>query len=162
MDFSGLSDMSYFSDSSSIVKALLNDWSFSWIAVIDGGLPYSEGVTNDLNNDGNRSNDIVPGSRNSHRAPTRYTVDARLSRKIRLGPKVGLELIGEAFNLLNSTNISAQRATLYNFVTVAGVPSLVPQQNLSNPRLDFGADSSTQINFADTQRIVQIAAKITF
>jgi hypothetical protein len=32
----------------------------------------------------------------------------------------------------------------------------------SNPRLDFGADAGTQINFEDTQRIVQIAAKVTF
>ena len=39
---------------------------------------------------------------------------------------------------------------------------LVPQTNLSNPRLNFGADSGTQVNFEDTQRIVQLAAKITF
>ncbi len=160
--FSGLWDMSYFSDSSPVVKTLLNDWSFSWIAAIQTGLPYSERVTNDLNNDGNRSNDIVPGSRNSHRLPTSYTVDARLSRKLRLGEKVRLELIGEAFNLLNSTNITSQRDTLYNFTSLAGVSTLVPQQNLSNPRLNFGADVGTQINFADTQRIVQLAAKITF
>jgi hypothetical protein len=38
----------------------------------------------------------------------------------------------------------------------------VPQLNLSNPRLNFGADRSTQVNFEDTQRIVQVAAKVTF
>jgi len=38
----------------------------------------------------------------------------------------------------------------------------VPQLNLSNPRLNFGADQGTQVNFEDTQRIVQIAAKIVF
>ena len=40
--------------------------------------------------------------------------------------------------------------------------ALVPQLNLSNPRLNFGADTGTQVNFEDTQRIVQIAAKVTF
>jgi len=162
MVFSGVWDASYFGDSSSIVKALLNNWSLSWIATLQSGLPYSERVTNDLNNDGNRSNDIVPGSRNSHRLPSTVNIDMRLSRKIGLGNQAKLELIAEAFNLLNSTNISARRDTLYNFTTVAGVPTLVPQLNLSNPRLNFGADSSTQINFADTQRIVQLAAKVTF
>jgi hypothetical protein len=75
-----------------------------------------------------------------------------------MGPKARLELIAEAFNLLNTTNITAQRDTLYNFNGTA----LVPQVGLANPRLDFGADSGTQINFEDTQRIVQIAAKVTF
>jgi hypothetical protein len=156
--FSGVFDLAYWKDSSGVGKALLDGWSVSWIAALQSGLPYSERVTNDLNNDGNRSNDIVPGSRNTHRLPTAYTVDMRLSKKIPLGNKVRLEIIAEAFNLLNTTNISLQRDTLYNFTNGA----LITQQNLSNPRLDFGADSSTQVNFEDTQRVVQIAGKITF
>jgi outer membrane receptor protein involved in Fe transport len=156
--FSGLWDLAYWKDSGGVKKALCDGWAVSWIGAIQSGLPYNERVLNDLNNDGNRSNDIVPGSRNTHRLPTGYTIDMRLSKKIPLGDKVRLELIAEAFNLLNTTNISAQRDTLYNFTN--GV--LIPQQNLSNPRLNFGADSSTQVNFEDTQRIVQIAGKITF
>ena len=69
-----------------------------------------------------------------------------------------LELIAEAFNLFNTTNISARNQNLYNFAN--GV--LVPQTNLANPRSNFGFDSSTQVNFEDTQRIVQLAAKVTF
>lgn len=156
--FSAYWDLGYWKDSGGVVKGLLDGWSLSWIASIQTGQPYSERVANDLNNDGNRSNDIVPGSRNSHRLPTAYNLDMRLSRKITLGPKAKLEIIGEAFNLLNTTNVSAQRDILYNFTN--GV--LVPQLNLSNPRLNFGADVGTQVNFADTQRIVQVAAKITF
>ena len=82
----------------------------------------------------------------------------RVSRRIPLGPKARLELIGEAFNLFNHTNIASQNSTLYSFT--GGV--LVPLLNQSNPRLNFGADSSTQVNFSDTQRFVQLAAKITF
>jgi hypothetical protein len=69
-----------------------------------------------------------------------------------------LELIAEAFNLLNSTNISSRRDAYYNFTN--GV--LVPLRGQTNPRLDFGADVGTQVNFSDTHRIVQLAAKITF
>jgi hypothetical protein len=156
--FSGYWAPVWWADAQGATKALLDGWSLSWIAAVQSGLPYAERVTNDLNQDGNRFNDIVPGSRNVHRLPSAFTVDMRLTRAIPLGKEVKLELIAEAFNLLNTTNISAQQTTLYNFTN--GV--LVPQLNLANPRLDFGADSSTQVNFEDTQRIVQLAAKITF
>jgi outer membrane receptor protein involved in Fe transport len=155
---SGYWDLAYWKQSSGFRRALLDGWSMSWIASLQTGLPYSERVANDLNNDGNRSNDLVPGRRNVQRLPTAYNIDLRLSKKIPLGSRVKLEIIGEAFNLLNSTNVSARRDTLYNFTN--GV--LVPQTGLSNPRLDFGADSSAQVNFQDTQRIVQVAGKITF
>ena len=155
---SGYWDLDYFKGSGALTRAVLGGWSLSWIATTFSGYPYSELVTNDLNNDGNRSNDIVPGSRNPHRLPWTKNIDARLSRRVPFGKQVKLELIAEAFNLLNSTNISAQNRTLYNFT--GGV--LVPQLNLANPRSNFGADSSTQVNFEDTQRIVQLAAKITF
>jgi outer membrane receptor protein involved in Fe transport len=154
---SGYWTLGYWKDSGGVGKAILDGWSLSWIAALQTGQPYSERVANDLNNDGNRSNDIVPGSRNAHRLPANVGIDLRLARRIDLG-KARLELIAEAFNLLNRTNITAQQSTLYNFAN--GV--LVPQLNLSNPRLNFGADSGTQVNFGDTQRIVQLAAKITF
>ena len=115
-------------------------------------------MTNDLNGDGNRSNDMVPGRRDSHRLPWTKNIDARLSRKIPMGKQVKVELIAEAFNLLNRTNVSSQNKVLYNFT--GGV--LVPQLNLANLRSNFGVDNSTQVNFEDTQRIVQLAAKISF
>jgi outer membrane receptor protein involved in Fe transport len=156
--FSGLWDLSYWSGSSGVTKALVDGWSVSWIASAQSGLPYNERVSNDLNNDGNRFNDIVPGARNSHQLPSIFNIDMRLSKRIPMGSRMRLELIAEAFNLLNSTNITSQRDTLYNFTGT----TLVPQVGLANPRLDFGADVGTQINFEDTQRIVQIAAKVTF
>ncbi len=155
--FSGYWDLAW-KDAPGVAKVLLDGWSLSWIATASSGYPYSEKVTNDLNGDGNRSNDLVPGGRNAHRLPWTKNIDARLSRRIPFGKQVRLELIAEAFDLLNSTNISSQQDTLYNFT--GGV--LVPQLNLSNPRLNFGADRGTQVNFGDTQRIVQIAAKLTF
>jgi hypothetical protein len=156
--FSGLWDIPYWSDSKGFAKALMDGWALSWIATAQSGLPYNERVSNDLNNDGNRFNDIVPGARNAHRLPSIVNIDLRLSKRIPIGSQARLELIAEAFNLLNSTNVTSQRDTLYNFNGTA----LVPQVGLSNPRLDFGADVGTQINFEDTQRIVQIAAKVTF
>jgi outer membrane receptor protein involved in Fe transport len=151
--FSGLWDLNYLSGKGGALEAVAGNWSMSWIASIQTGLPYSQRVNGDLNNDGNRFNDIVPGTRNSQRLPTQYNIDLRLSKLIPLKGAVRLELIGEAFNLLNSTNVVAQQQTFYNLT--AG--NLVLQQNLSNPRLDFGADSA-----AADPRIVQLAAKVTF
>jgi len=156
--FSGYWDLTYWTHSTGVAKALLDGWSMSWIATLQSGQPYSERVANDLNNDGNRSNDIVPGSRNTHHPPTSNNLDMRLARRIPIGGRARLELIGEAYNLFNHTNVTFQNATLYNFA--GGI--LVPQLNLSNPRLNFGADNSTSVNFSDTQRIIQLAAKITF
>ncbi len=150
---SGYWDIDFFREKEGVTKALLDGWSVSWIASMQTGAPYSARVTNDLNNDGNRNNDLVPGSRDSYRLPTQYNVDMRLSRKIALGGDWKLEIIAEAFNLLNHTNVITQRDTLYTFTG----GQLVPQLNLSNPRLNFGADAT-----AADPRIVQLAAKISF
>jgi outer membrane receptor protein involved in Fe transport len=149
--FSGYWDLGYWKDAGGFVKGVLDGWSLSWIAALQSGQPYSERVANDLNGDGNRSNDIVPGRRNVQRLPTSYVVDMRVQRRVPLGDRMRLDLIAEAFNLLNTTNISARRDVLYDFT--GGV--LVPRTN-------FGQDVGTQINFQDTQRIVQLAAKLTF
>lgn len=143
---SGYWDLAYWKDSDGFVQALLDGWALSWIATLESGQPYSQLIANDVNRDGNARNDIVPGSRNAFTTPTRYNIDLRLARRIQLASKVKLELIGEAFNLLNSTSIVARRNGFYNFT--AG--QLLPQTN-------FGQDSAA----ADT-RIVQLAAKLTF
>jgi hypothetical protein len=154
--FSGTWNLDYISDAGAM-KALLGGWSLAWIASVQTGQPYSAAVNGDLNRDGNRFNDLVPGSRNTYRLPTLYNIDMRLTRRIDLGQKLRLDLIAEGFNLLNSTNITNQQRTFYNLTTVGGVQTLVPQTNLTNPRLNFGADSA-----AADPRIVQIAAKFTF
>ncbi len=144
--FSGYWDLGYWRETAGVTKALLDGWSMSWIATIQSGQPYAETVTNDLNGDGNTRNDIVPGSRNSHTPETIYVLDARLARRIALTKRVNLDLIAEAFNLLNSTNIATERNGLYTFAN--GV--LTPQAN-------FGQHLS-----ALDPRIVQLAAKISF
>ena len=155
---SGVWDLGYWKSASGVTKALLDGWVLSAIATVESGLPYSKKIVNDVNRDGNTANDIVPGSRNQERLPAQQNVDLRLVKRIPLGGKARLELIGEAFNLLNRTNMTSRRDAFFNFTN--GV--LVPQQNLSNPRLNFGADSAAQLLFEPNSRVVQLAGKITF
>ena len=155
---SGVWDLGYWKDASGFTRAVLDGWVLSAIATIESGLPYSQKIVNDVNRDGNTANDIVPGSRNTQRLPTQQNVDLRLVKRVPLGGKARLELIGEAFNLLNRTNVNSRRDAFFNFTN--GV--LVPQQNLSNPRLNFGADANAQLLFEPNSRVVQLAGKITF
>jgi hypothetical protein len=68
------------------------------------GTPYTLHAAVDLNGDGFR-NDLPPGvsNVNSQRGASFSQFDLRLSKEFALGP-VGLELIGEVFNLFNSKN----------------------------------------------------------
>src|SRR6185436_9614101 len=104
--FSGYWDLGYWRQSKGLVHFLLSGWSTSWIATAASGQPYSEAITNDVNRDGNTRNAIPPGTRNGRTTPRLYNVDARLARHIGLVGPVRLELIGEAFNLFNRTNIT--------------------------------------------------------
>jgi outer membrane receptor protein involved in Fe transport len=146
--FSGLWSLPYFRASEGWKKGVLDGWSLSWIAVAASGQPYSALVTNDLNRDGNRRNDIVPGSRNQRYLPWTYTLDLRVAKRIAFGDRFGAELIAEAFNLLDRDNINAQRTGFYTYDTAA---------NLLIPQAGFGTDLGAADN-----RIVQLALRLTF
>mgnify|MGYP003694402955 CR=1 FL=1 len=124
------------------------------------GQPYSERVTNDLNNDGNRSNDIVPGSRNTHQLPTAYNLDLRLSRRIPLGPDGAAGADRRGVQPLQPHEHHAPSATRSTTSPAAAlVPQLEPVQPAPRTSARTTAPRSTS---TDTQRIVQIAAKVTF
>jgi outer membrane receptor protein involved in Fe transport len=145
---SGVWDLAYWKGSTGIRKYLLDGWSISGIATWQSGQPYSKTVTNDLNRDGNTRNDIVPGSRNSVYLPNFYNIDLRIDKKIPLTSGINLDLIAEAFNLLDRDNINSQRNVFYNYDVAANL--LIPQAN-------FGQDIGALEN-----RIVQLAVKLTF
>ena len=145
---SGVWDLAYWKGSTGARKYLLDGWSISGIATWQSGQPYSKTVTNDLNRDGNTRNDIVPGSRNSVYLPDVYNIDLRIDKRIPLTSGINLDLIAEAFNLLDRDNINSQRNVFYNYDVTANL--LIPQAN-------FGQDIGALEN-----RIVQLAVKLTF
>jgi hypothetical protein len=84
---------------------VFNDWKVSAITTAGSGRPVNATVTGDPNQDGNDSNDRLPGvRRNSFVGPNYATTDVRLSRRLYLGDRFKLELIGESFNILNRDN----------------------------------------------------------
>ena len=78
-------------------------WWFSGIMTAQSAQRYSARVNGDLNGDGNARNDLAPGTlRNALRGPGTLQLDLRIARDIPVGGRVRAQLIGEAFNLLES------------------------------------------------------------
>jgi hypothetical protein len=146
-----------------VAKALFSDYTFSTIMQFQSGSPYSALVGGDPNNDGNRSNDRLPGTvRNQFTSPSVYQFDVRLTRSISLGEKMRLRLIGEAFNIFNRSNVVLVNNIFFNYSGgAAGVltaPSAVTA--FGTPR-SFSSPASGTTTFA-TPRQVQLAVKFDF
>lgn len=146
--FNGVWNLNYASGmSSGLARILLSDWTLSGIVTYQTGQPYSGLVNSDLNNDGNTRNDRAPGTdRNQFRLPHYFSVDPRITRDINFGKQLNLQLIVEAFNVFNESNVSGVSTTYYSLVG----GQLVPQANFGTPTLSAGP------------RIVQLAAKLRF
>jgi hypothetical protein len=94
------------------------DFQLSTIVTAASGRPYSPLAGADLDGDGdgggapvdrarrNPADASTSVGRNSQTMKGQLIVDARLSRRFKLGPKLALEGIVEAFNLLDRTNFS--------------------------------------------------------
>ncbi len=146
-----LDSNSFASNMSGAPKAILGNWQLSGILTAQSGQPYSAFINTDLNNDGNRSNERVPGSaRNTYRLPNLFTVDPRITRRIAFNDRYGLNLIAEAFNVFNRRNITSVRSTLYNVSGGVLVPQTTGATAFGLPTNDLGP------------RILQLAAKFTF
>ena len=135
--------------SNGVVHALASGWTISGIVSYQTGQPFTPTVSADLLNDGNPSNDIAPGFlRNSKRLPSQFSVDPRITRDIPIFGAAKLQLIAEAFNVLNRHNVSNVNRAYYSFT--AATSTLTPIASFGLPTATAG------------QRIVQLAGKVTF
>jgi hypothetical protein len=147
-----------------LLRSLFNDWKFSGVVTLGSGRPVNAQVIGDANGDGNTSNDRLPGvARNSYTGPDYGTTDIRVGRKLRLRDRCRLELLAEAFNLLNRDN---KRVDISDdgFTGTAGQFSYYDKTIGSNHypahfRLSSGF---LQANNAYAPRQVQVAVKLVF
>ncbi|HEV2761613.1 MAG TPA: hypothetical protein VGV38_01365, partial [Pyrinomonadaceae bacterium] len=145
------------------LRALLSDYTFSTIAQFQSGTPYSALVANDPNNDGNRANDRLPGTRrNQFTTPSVYQFDARLTRHINFTETVRLRLILEAFNVFNRPNVATVNNTFFNFATTGGGTLTAPSAATAfgTPRT-FQSPASGTTTFV-IPRQLQLALKFDF
>src|SRR6266567_2084808 len=105
--------------------------------------------------------DRVPGvGRDTLYLPRTVSLDPRVTKNIQLRERLKLQLIGEAFNIFNHTNINGVNATQFILSSsaaacgIAGTPCLLPNTS---------GTSAFQFPTSDvTPRIVQLAAKFLF
>lgn len=100
----------------SALRAVLGGWLASSLVKYRSGTPENVTVGSDVNGDGNSSTDrpFVDGvilGRNGLIGPDYLTVDLRLAKTIGLGGRRSLQLLFEAFNLLNRTNYAGVNTT---------------------------------------------------
>jgi outer membrane receptor protein involved in Fe transport len=137
-----------------VLRAIASGWTISGIISYQSGQPYTPVVNSDLNNDLNPSNDIAPGyTRNSLRLPSQLSIDPRIARDIPLFSGARLQLIAEAFNLTNRSNVSNVNRTRYSLSTDA----TSGKSFLVSPTATFAFPTASV-----SPRIIQLAAKLIF
>ncbi|MFL6228141.1 MAG: TonB-dependent receptor domain-containing protein [Pyrinomonadaceae bacterium] len=147
----------------SVARSLFSDFTVSGIVQFQSGTPYSALVGGDPNNDGNRSNDRLPGTvRNQFTTPAVYQFDARITRNVPIHEQMRLRFILEAFNLFNRSNVATVNNIFFNYSGGASgtltAPSFVTA--FGTPR-SFQSPASGTTTFV-TPRQLQLAIKFDF
>jgi TonB-dependent receptor-like protein len=102
---SAIEDIKPFGRDHAVLAKLFNDWKLSGVRTIGSGRPVDARVFGDPNQDGNSSNDRLPGyGRNAFLGPDYATTDLRLTRRLYVRRGYKLEFVAEAFNALNRDN----------------------------------------------------------
>ena len=92
-----------------MLETLFNNWKFSGVITVGSGRPVDARMYGDPNQDGNTSNDRLPGyGRNAFVGPDYATTDMRVTRRLFTRDRLKLDLIVESFNLFNRDNQRVQ------------------------------------------------------
>jgi hypothetical protein len=127
-------------------SALVDHWTLAPNATVTSGFPFTAVAGSDLNNDGVNNDYPLFGARNRFRGPGFHELNLRLSRVFPLyRERVSLEVIGEAENLLNSTNAAC---------SAAGCGGAVVTQ--------YNAANFSQITSAFNSRQIQLGGRLRF
>jgi len=161
---SGVWTLNYAQRFSGAPKQILGGWELSGILTAQSGQPYSAMVNTDLNNDSNRSTDRTPGiGRDTFYLPRTVSLDPRITKNIQFTERLRLQLIGEAFNIFNHSNISGVSRTQYAFTSSAAICGIAAAPCLAAPQVVSSRNFPFQFPTSDiTPRIVQLAAKFIF
>ena len=88
------------------LQKIFNDWRISGVITAGSGRPVNARVVGDANQDSNTANDRLPGfRRNFFTGPNYITTNLRVARRFPLGDRFKLEVLVEAFNLMNRQNL---------------------------------------------------------
>jgi hypothetical protein len=139
---------------SGTASQIINGWTIAPDITLGSGFPFTAVAGSDLNGDGVNNDYPLYGARNNFRGPGFKEVNLRLSRRFRLSrERLSLEIIGEAENLLNTTNPACSAAGCGGAInTTYGPTMLAPPTNVN----------FRQITSDFNSRQIQIGARFRF
>ncbi len=125
---------------------MLGGWVLSTNWNYRSGTPRNITIGSDVNADGNSNDRPFNGAyvfgRNTVTGPESFTVDARVAKRFRIHERIGLRILGEAFNIENRVNYSGVNSTWGTALA---------------PRTTLGMFTS-----ANSPRQVELGAKLEF
>ena len=99
--------------------------------------------------------------RNAFKQPNIWYVDLRVSRRFRITEGTKLELLGEAFNLFNRTQVTSVSGTFYSVCTTGTAATPCPQLNFNGGVTGFGSVTGADSTLF-RERQVQFAVRFEF
>ncbi|HZB43671.1 MAG TPA: hypothetical protein VE360_00435, partial [Pyrinomonadaceae bacterium] len=123
-------------------RRLLRGFQLGYIFTYASHLPFNVLTGNDRNFDTNTNDRPAGLGRNTARGFDSASLDLRLSRRLRLGERVALEVLAEGFNVLNRANLAVPNNTFgagAGPLPAFGQPTAAfdPRQLQFGLRLDF-------------------------
>jgi hypothetical protein len=138
-------------------NALVRNWMLSSIVSIQSGRPFTLYTGIDFNGDNNPTTDRVGlAARNTYVGDAMRSWDLRLSRRIRATERMTLDLIFDAFNLLNRPNVEEVITVYFAPEFIGPVPKHY-KDGVSAPNPGFGLPRA-MLN----PRQLQFALKLSF
>lgn len=164
---------------------LANGYSLAPVFQLQSGLPYTmrttgavpsvedydqlnrrvriSGLGASINGSGG-DNRIPEVGRNTFRYPPTYGVDLRASKRTHLSERLNLEIVAEAFNLINHRNVTRIDTTGYT-ISAASSPTSLPRltyQSGVNGKPLFGSVTNANSTTLQRDRQVQLALRLNF
>jgi TonB-dependent receptor-like protein len=143
---------------------IFNDWKISSVVTVGSGRPVDAKIFGDPNQDGNDSNDRLPGQgRNAYLGPDYATTDMRLTRRLFTRDRIKLDFVIESFNLFNRDNLRVN-TTDDSFQNTAGHFVYMDQKLGVNyyPAQYRVPTNFTRATDAYAPRQIQLALKFAF
>ncbi len=105
LTISAIDEPNPFAAGQKVLATMFDHWKISGIITYGSGRPANASVSGDPNQDGNDTNDRLPGyGRNAFTGPDYATMDLKVGRMMILGERFHLELSADSFNLFNRNN----------------------------------------------------------
>src|SRR5712692_151811 len=139
-------------------KSFLRNFELSSIITVQSARPFTIFAGFDANNDTNPVTDRVGlSARNTYHGDSLKSVDVRLSRYFQLREHVKLQVVAEAFNLLNRANVDEVFSVYFAPVFIGATPQHYKDRVATPSNPGFGSPRTTF-----NPRQFQFAARITF